>query len=90
MSTRRRVIGVWLLLIAATLLSWESTTLGAWQHLASVAVVVVAFLKVRFIGLDFMELRHAPLPLRLLFEAWVVMVCIAILYFYLLKGDPAV
>jgi hypothetical protein len=39
-----------------------------------VAVVVlgVAMIKVRFVGLDFMELRHAPLPLRAAFEGYCI------------------
>jgi hypothetical protein len=28
---------------------------------------------VRLIGLDFMELRHAPIPLRAIFEAYCVL-----------------
>jgi hypothetical protein len=33
-------------------------------------VLAVAALKVRLIGLDFMELRHSPLALRLGFESY--------------------
>jgi len=35
-------------------------------------VIFLAFLKVRWVLLDFMELRSAPTKLRLLFEAWVI------------------
>ena len=35
-------------------------------------IIFLAFLKVRWVLLDFMELRSAPIKLRLLFEAWVV------------------
>lgn len=35
-------------------------------------VIVLACIKVRWIMLDFMELRNAPVKLRLLFESWVV------------------
>ncbi len=35
-------------------------------------VVVIACIKVRWIMLDFMELRTAPKKMRLLFELWVV------------------
>lgn len=35
-----------------------------------VELIVIAFLKVRWVILDFMELRTAPVSLRLLFEFW--------------------
>jgi hypothetical protein len=60
----------WLVLIAATLLSYA---LGADHGVGSVVVVVVlgiATVKVRLIGLDFMELRSAPIPLRAVFEGY--------------------
>jgi hypothetical protein len=60
----------WLVLIAATLLSY---TMGA-EHGVGSAVVVVVFaiaaIKVRLIGLDFMELRSAPIALRAAFESY--------------------
>jgi heme/copper-type cytochrome/quinol oxidase subunit 4 len=34
-------------------------------------VIILAFVKVRWVLLDFMELRSAPMKLRVLFEAWV-------------------
>ena len=60
----------WLVLIAATLLSYA---LGAEHGVGSTVVVVVfgiAAIKVRLIGLDFMELRGAPMPLRAAFESY--------------------
>jgi len=69
-------VRIWLVLVAATLASWS---LGSGHGLsrgatAGVAVLVVAFVKVRLVGLYFMELRSAPIPLRLAFEAWVLVV----------------
>jgi hypothetical protein len=40
----------------------------------SSAVIAVAFLKVRFVGLDFMELRESPAALRRAFELWLTVV----------------
>ena len=61
----------WLVLVAATLLSYA---LGAEHGVGSIVVVVVVFgiaaIKVRLIGLDFMELRSAPMPLRVAFESY--------------------
>jgi hypothetical protein len=76
---------VWFILIAATLLVWY---LGAEQgvhntHLATVLILIVAFIKWRFVGLYFMELRDAPVPLRLIFEAHCATVCAVVLGVYL-------
>jgi len=49
---------------------------------AAVAVVLIAYLKVRLVFLDFMELRTAPLALRLSVEAWATLVCGAVIALY--------
>lgn len=69
---RTAVTAVWLILIAATLVSWYTGTDHGIQSptTTTILVLLVAFLKVRFVGLYFMELRHAPLPLRALFETY--------------------
>jgi hypothetical protein len=62
----------WLVLIVATLISYS---LGADHGTGSVMVVVVlaiAAIKVRLVGLDFMGLRTAPVPLRAAFEGYCV------------------
>jgi len=83
-SARSRIAAVWALLLVATLLSWESAR-GENLQLTTSAVLVIAFVKVRLIGLEFMELRTAPLPLRLGFESWVLLVCMALLALYWLS-----
>ena len=40
-------------------------------RMAGSAILVIAFIKVRFVILDFMELRHAPRMLRSIAELWV-------------------
>lgn len=77
---------VWLFLIAATGMSWEfghGMGFGDNHQAATIAIMIVSFLKVRFVVLDFMEVRHAPVVLRIVFESWIVIVCAAILTFYL-------
>jgi hypothetical protein len=67
---RNRAGLTWLILIAATLISW---VVGVEHGVGSGVVVVVlaiAAVKIRFVGLDFMELRHAPIPLRAGFELY--------------------
>ena len=68
---RERVTWVWLALIVLTC----ATTWGLSKDLFIPVVAVVgnfliAAVKVRYVMLDFMELRHAPLPVRAAFEAW--------------------
>ena len=80
---RHRTVTVWGALVAATCVSW---TLGASHgaRTAAAATLVIAFVKVRYVGLEFMELRDAHPVLRRLFEAWVVLVGTAVLVLYLL------
>ncbi len=69
---RNRAGVSWLILVALTLASFA---LGA-DHdagsLIAVGVLAIAAFKVRLVGLDFMELRHAPIPLRAAFEVYCV------------------
>jgi hypothetical protein len=74
---------VWLGLIAATIVSWQVGTHGSDPKFATCLVMAVAFLKVRFVGLWFMELKDAPLPLRFIFEGYVVIVGSAVIIMYL-------
>lgn len=82
---RLRIHLVWLLLVLATGLSWQfghGLGFGDRHHYATTAVLAIAFVKVRFVLLDFMELRTAPLPLRLVFEAWAVVACATLIGLY--------
>ena len=85
MDAPTRVAVTWLVLLAATLLSWESAHSSRDYRLASAVVLLIAFLKARLIGLEFMELRTAPRVLRSIFEAWTVVACAALLALYLLS-----
>jgi heme/copper-type cytochrome/quinol oxidase subunit 4 len=86
---KNRISIVWLVLIAATLISWKvGTDHGVHAHLATIIVLLVAFIKVRFVGLYFMELREAPLPLRAIFEGYCIVVCTTLVIMYLAAGGP--
>jgi len=88
---RSRTTLIWLLLIVATGASWAMGH-GAGFHSvrdASIAVIVVAFIKVRFVILDFMEVRQAPVPMRIAGELWVVVVCAALIILYV-RGEAHV
>jgi len=78
---------VWAALVAVTVVSY---TVGAEHGLGStVAVIVLALalvkVRIRFVGLDFMELRTAPQMLRGVFEAYCVILwaVLAGMYFWL-------
>lgn len=74
---------IWLLLMLLTATSWWLSGDFARTHsVTTVILVLVASFKVRLVGLHFMELRRAPWALRLLFEAWALLVCVMILLLY--------
>jgi len=79
---RLRVTVVWMLLILATLLSWDSARHSATHRLLASAVLVIAFVKARLIGVEFMELRVAPIALRAAFELWAIGACAVLLALY--------
>jgi hypothetical protein len=81
---KSRISMVWLVLIVATLTSLLLGTdhLVHETKLASVLVLLVAFIKVRFVGLYFMELRDAPMPLRLILEGYCLLVCIVLILMF--------
>lgn len=79
---------VWGLLVILTALSWylgddiaaESPAKNQWL---AVTLLVLAFFKVRLVIMHFMEVTTAPLALQIIFEAWILVVCIAINLIYL-------
>ena len=80
---RERITAVWLSLMALTVV----TTWGLSKDLFSPAVAVVgtfliAGVKVRYVMLDFMELRCAPTGARIFFQVWIVGVITMILGFW--------
>jgi hypothetical protein len=62
----------WLVLIAATLLAYALGAEHGVGSLTVVAVLGIAAIKIRLVGLDFMELRSAPILLRAAFEGYCV------------------
>lgn len=68
-----------LLVLITTLSLWLTAGHGAalfheGEAVLWTQIIVLAFLKVRWILLDFMELRTAPMKLRLTFELWALAV----------------
>jgi heme/copper-type cytochrome/quinol oxidase subunit 4 len=85
---RQRAVPVWSALVLVTCVSWWlGTNHGTSDHkLATIVIMVVAFTKIRFVGMYFMELRAAPRPLKLIFQGWCVGVCAIVLGMYLAGG----
>jgi heme/copper-type cytochrome/quinol oxidase subunit 4 len=76
---------VWVLLVLATGVSWWSARGGAISSGEATAIVMlVAAVKARSVILHFMDLKHAPLVWRCLFEGWVALCTVVILggYWY--------
>lgn len=85
---RTRATAVWSVLVLATIVSWLLGTDASGgsdgdHSMASIVIVLIAFVKVRLIGLYFMELREAPMSLRGLFEGYCAAVCAVVLGMYL-------
>jgi hypothetical protein len=87
-----RVTLVWFLLVAATAVSWEMGHGVGFDDIrhASMAIIVIAFIKVRYVILDFMEIRHAPIWMRAVGVTWVVVVCSVLLTLYWHGASKAV
>lgn len=79
-----RPTAVWMILVGATVLT---AVLGLEQHGGSTAVglvlLAIAFVKVRLVALHFMEVRDAPLALRLLVEGYVVVTLVVLVVLHM-------
>lgn len=85
----RTAVLVWAGLMSATLVSWYLGTHEGHGHAvsaATIAVLVVTFVKVRFVGRHFMEVRDAPLVLRLILDAYVIVVAAGLIGIYASMG----
>jgi hypothetical protein len=83
-----RATATWVLLMIATGITWwlsadhDAKAIGG--RLLVAMAVPVAFLKVYLIGLEFMEVRTAPLVLRVVFGAWASCMALVLTVLYLL------
>lgn len=85
----RKLLAAWGAMVALTLASFESAWGAGWlddPRWAIALVIGVALLKVRIVVLEFMEVRHAPLALRLPLEAWMLAIAAGTLGIWLVPG----
>lgn len=76
-SGDRRLLLWWAVLLALTLLSFES---GAQRlEIATALVIVIALVKIRVVILHFMEVADAPWTLRAPLELWLIFLGAALL-----------
>jgi hypothetical protein len=83
---RQRATMVWVGLMAATVVTTWGLSKDSFSPVVTVVgTFVIAALKVRYVILDFMELRGAPRGVRIAFEAWPVAVTAIVLVFWFLS-----
>lgn len=83
------VTAVWMLLASATALSWwlgtgEVADTDRARMTTTFVIMFVAFFKARLVISYFMEVRHAPWPLRRLCDAWLLISATVVLGLYVL------
>lgn len=81
---RHRLTVVWIVLMVATCISTWMFSLDEFSPIAAtLGVLLIAAMKIHLVMENFMELRDAPIPPRVLFAGWIVITVGVILGFYL-------
>lgn len=75
---------VWLILVSLTMTSWwlgteREVQASGPQMAVTMGVIILAFIKVRLILFQFMEVRSAPRLLRGICDGWVIGMCVLLL-----------
>jgi hypothetical protein len=82
---RKPVSIVWAALMLATYAStWLLSKNSVTPEVATVAIMVIAAVKVRLVMGHFMEVRRAPLALRFVSDGWLLAVTALILTVYVI------
>lgn len=68
-----RLCAIWLAMCALTLAALAAGEAHLPGAMGVAAVILAAMIKVRYVILDFMEIRSAPIALRLVLEGWVIL-----------------
>lgn len=67
-----RIVVTWVILVLAAVVGPLLTLDSHGGTVSAIVVLAIAAIKVRLVGLDFMELRHAPWELRAAFRIYCV------------------
>lgn len=81
----KRLTLSWLILIAVSVLSFESSLFGS--KAAGAIVIAIGLLKAWIVGSEFMEIRCAPIILRTIFLLWLFVLGGALLSVVYLLGS---
>ncbi|MEY2926477.1 MAG: hypothetical protein RL367_954 [Pseudomonadota bacterium] len=65
---------IWLVLIAATLISWSLTDSTRAARWGATAVILIAAFKINLVVSHFMELKWQPRPFRIILSSWIALV----------------
>jgi len=87
----KRIVFTWLGLVLLTVLALglvDAGLSGRAARFVGIAVIGLAALKVSLIGREFMELRAAPLGLRIAFAAWLLALAAVLSSQYALQIGP--
>jgi heme/copper-type cytochrome/quinol oxidase subunit 4 len=75
-SHTRFLVASWAALIGLTTVSWWlGSSHGPSVSFATVAILIIAYLKIYCVGWSFMELRSAARPLVAIFAIWCFATC---------------
>jgi Prokaryotic Cytochrome C oxidase subunit IV len=88
-AAQRRLILLWVILVAISVFSVGSVHGLSWfggSRGQAFAILSLAFIKVRIVVLDFMEVRSAPTLLRAIVETWILAVWVALWVLCLLSA----
>jgi hypothetical protein len=77
----QRITAIMALLFLLTIGSWllGHANSGVNVRAATILIILVAAFKIRYVMLDFMEIRSAPRLLRMFCEGWIAVLAVVIL-----------
>lgn len=78
---------VWAVLVVASIITtWMLSKDAFTPQVAAVGSIGIAAFKIRLVLIHFMDLKEAPWPLRMVFEAWTAVVTLGILGLFMTSG----
>jgi hypothetical protein len=78
-SHEKRLVFWWLLLSVLSVISLETAPAFNNKAIFAGVVMVIAFVKVRIVIREFMEVRAAPIALQLVLDVWAIAICTALI-----------